>query len=206
MAIHQMVISLWMSVPNFVPIRQVDVRIFYWVTDNFDLMVVARRNKGAHLCYVTIHPLVTLNVCTKLQSDPSDCCWANSFWTKVFGWSTIISIPNTKIWITFGKNKWPNKIHQVKYQQLLTLPGSSCNGSITAFIQCYKLMYSACVTIEKGDLFLEEYVLEVLTFFPTWLLGTFQTYCSEHLHACDFGHCRFSLDSQSLIIMVYYQK
>ena len=56
----------------------VDVEVFYWIIENFDLLGVQVKGKVSRS-----HPLGTMNLCTKFDVNPSNCCWDISSWTKV---------------------------------------------------------------------------------------------------------------------------
>ncbi len=57
-----------MYAQHFVPIHLVDVKIFYWVSENFDLLVALEEK------VFTIHPPDTMNVCSKFHDNPSNSC------------------------------------------------------------------------------------------------------------------------------------
>lgn len=56
-----------MSAPGFVPIRSVDVEIFHWISEDFDLLVELEEKLN-----VRSDPLGTMNIFTKFHGNLSN--------------------------------------------------------------------------------------------------------------------------------------
>ncbi len=85
-----------MSVKQFVPICPVDVEIFpcWWK--------LAGGTRWKKITKVRrVHPLVTMNVCTRFSS-----CWDISVWTKVLEWQTDISV-HRAAWLNKRNGNYP---------------------------------------------------------------------------------------------------
>ena len=67
---------LWIpqkSVQRFGPIHHINVVIFHWKNETFDLLV-ALEEKSDITQVSRIHPLATMNVCTKGHVNPFSSC------------------------------------------------------------------------------------------------------------------------------------
>lgn len=133
--------SLWVitwspsiSIPNFVPIHEADVKMFYWVIGSSDLMMAldGSHEDSSSGGFEKLHRF----------ARQSNCCSDTSVWTRVVEWLTIsqhlriILIPTTGICI-FCNSYDQATAHQYsillwvqQQQQLLTgCPPSPTHGS-----------------------------------------------------------------------------
>ncbi len=63
----------WLSVLKFVPINQVDVEIFHWISEHFDLLVWLHVKSTGHQV-ITIYLEGNMNVNTKFHDNPCHNC------------------------------------------------------------------------------------------------------------------------------------
>ncbi len=72
-----------MSVENVVPVHPVDeIEIFYWISENFDLLVALLKMSEDHQNHQDWFILGTMNICTKVHHNQSSSCWDISLKTK----------------------------------------------------------------------------------------------------------------------------
>ncbi len=83
----------WMSEQKFEAVHPVDLEIFYWISENFDLLVALDEkwrvhqsqedsSSGDHEC----------RSCTTFHGNPSNSCWDFSVWTNVVDWQTFLTM------------------------------------------------------------------------------------------------------------------
>ena len=63
---------------------------------------------------IKLHPLWTINVCTKFHGNPSNSCLDISVWTKVAGWST--GVPSLELLLAWWKINVTNVSISLKFQ------------------------------------------------------------------------------------------
>lgn len=69
---------LWepgMLIPNLVPVQPVHVEIFYWISQNFELLVALKETSKHCQSHWDSSFVGTMNICSTFPDSPSNCCW-----------------------------------------------------------------------------------------------------------------------------------
>ena len=205
-----------MSVPNFVPIHQADVKIFHRVMENSDLMMALDDRHGWHgfTQAMEIHRLVALRIALQICMAIQPNTWV---WTRLVEWLTIsqhlciIVIPPTGICIFCNSNDHATA-HQysillwIQQQQLLTdCPPSPTHVSSASQCQWSRWRHCSVYSVLRTNVFRVHYYRNAwLTFrgvggdiFPLEPLKLYKL-VAQNAHSYCQLYCRKCLGSSVL--------